>query len=141
MTDQVGSIIEMKQEDPSFDTRFEFTIDGKTEKYSVWIDPDPNKNKVYRLTPSENAQTTNTISNPDSKPSFSSSTTKSSDFKPKGMVDGNSHDCVLLEEYKKMKFPIVALTTKDKSPNNYMIMNNGKMEIWIWIGTYKYFNQ
>ena len=79
-----------------------------------------------------------TVSNEVKQSSGLGTVSKTQDFKPKGYIDGNSHDCVLLEDYKQMKFPTVALSVKDKSPNNYMVFNNGKKEIWIWIGTYVY---
>lgn len=146
LSQKVQVIIDTKQFDSTFDTRFEFPVDivnedgevtkTNNEKFSVWYDENPTKHKLYRLTPGENSSKTSSSSGSSS----SNSSSSKSDFKPKGYIDGNSHDCVLLEDYKKMKFPTVALSAKDKTPNNYMTMNNGKKEIWIWIGTYVYNN-
>ena len=132
---QVDTILDSRKYDNTFDTRFEFDVNENTEQFSVWIDNDSNKNKLYRLSPGADYRT---VSNEVKQSSGSGTVSKTQDFKPKGYIDGNSHDCVLLEDYKQMKFPTVALSVKDKSPNNYMVFNNGKKEIWIWIGTYVY---
>jgi len=129
--DQVQTVIETRQFDPNFDTRFEFEVKGKNEKFSVWYDEDPKKHKLYRLTPGENS----------SKSSTGTTSGSGSGFKPntgeRGWFDSKSHDLVTLEDYKEISakdFTIRPLTVKEKTPNNYMIMEKGQMKVYLWIG-------
>ena len=142
---QVDTVLDSRKYDSTFDTRFDFPVitkdkDGNVtevkEKFSVWIDKDPTKHKLYRLTPGEDSSTA--AGSVPSSSSSGSNTGSTGGFKSKGYVDGNSHRCVLEEDYIKMKFPTVALSARDKTPNNFMIFNNGKREVWLWIGTYVY---
>jgi len=130
---QVESVADTKKFDSTFDTRFEFQVKDNTEKFSVWVDADPSKNKLYRLSPGENS------SSP--KPSTGSSFSSGSNFKPpageRGWFDSKSHDLVTLEEYKEQSakdFSIRPLTAKEKTPNNYCIIENGKKQVYLWIG-------
>jgi hypothetical protein len=133
---QVDSVLDMKTADPTFDTRFEFPVDGNNEKFSVWVDENPTKHKLYRLTPGEDGSyNNNTVTNADSKPRMT--TSNKQDFTPKGFFDSKSHDLVTLEWYQEeaaKDYSIRPLTTKEKSPNNYMIMEKGKKQVYLWIG-------
>ena len=137
LSEKVTGIIDMRKEDPTFDTRFEYKIKDNTEQFSVWIDEDPNRNKLYRLTP----PVANPVSNSGtSSPTTTGSTSKPSPFLPKGpggFFASKSHDLVTLEEYKEKsaKDPLYRpLTVKEKTPNNFMIFENGKKIVWIWVG-------
>jgi hypothetical protein len=148
LKNQVDTVMDNRKNDPSFDTRFYYDVPSMDEnenvttikeQFSIWIDENPLKHKLYRLTPGQDSSTVAAVPSSSSSSSSSGSTDR---FKPKGYIDGNSHDCILLEDYKQRKYPTVALSAKDKTPNNFMIFNNGKMEIWIWVGTYvKYGNE
>jgi hypothetical protein len=134
LTAQTEMVIDSKKFDSTFDTRFNFDVNGKSEQFSVWVDEDPTRNKLYRLTPGENS----------SKPLTSNTgggSGSGSGFKPntgeRGWFDSKSHDLVTLEQYKEKSasdFSIRPLTTKEKSPNNYMISENGKKQVYLWIG-------
>lgn len=96
----------------------------------MWYDQDPNKHKLYRLTPpgSPKLSTGNTGSN---------TGTGKSDFTVKGFFDSKSHRLVTQEEYEELSakdFSIRPLSTKEKSPNNFILMIKGEMKIYQWVG-------
>lgn len=135
---QVDTVIETKKFDSTFDTRFNFDVNGKSEQFSVWFDKekDPPQHKVYRLTPGADSSTPPPKNNsPQTSTNYGSG--NKPDFTVKGWFDSKSHDLVTLEEYKEQSakdFNIRPLTTKEKSPNNYVIMEKGKKQVYLWIG-------
>lgn len=146
---QVETILETKEFDKTFDTRFDFDVadlDQETgdpletnhnEKFSVWVDEDPKKHKLYRLSPGENAEKGTPQKKSSSSGTSSSSGSNKTDFTIKGWFDSKSHDLVTLEEYKEQSakdFSIRPLTAKEKTPNNYMIMEKGKKVVYLWVG-------
>jgi hypothetical protein len=145
---QVDTVIETKGFDSTFDTRFDFDVPdvdtegndlgtNHNEKFSVWYDPDPSKHKLYRLTPGENAAK-GTPQKQNTTPSTGGG------FKPnmgeRGWFDSKSHDLVTLAVYKEMAakdFSIRPLTAKEKTPNNYIIKEDGVQVVYLWVGRWQ----
>jgi hypothetical protein len=152
LRNQVATVIDTKKFDSTFDTRFNYEVEyldddeqvigTGNEKFSVWIDEDPNKNKLYRLVPPSNIQGTTPSTTGSDKPKTSSS--NSSGFSnnnkftgERGWFDSKSHDLVTLEDYKEISskdYTIRPLTAKEKTPNNYMISEKGKKVVYLWVG-------
>jgi hypothetical protein len=133
LKDQIDTVLDSKKYDNSFDTRFNWEVKGNEEQFSVWVDQDPNKHKLYRLTPG--ADSSSVPSSQETKQS--SGFGNKQDFSPKGFFDSKSHDLVLLEDYKEKAandFSIRPLTTREKTPNNFVFFVEGKKEVWLWIG-------
>ena len=139
LSEKVTGIIDMRKEDPTFDTRFEYKIKDNTEQFSVWIDEDPNRNKLYRLTPGENNTKTSTNSQSSTATGSSSGYSNKPSFAkgPGGFFDSKSHRLVTEAEYieESAGDPLYRpLTVKEKTPNNFVIFENGKKIVWLWVG-------
>ena len=132
LKDQVDMVLDTKKQDSSFDTRFDFVVLGNNEQFSVWVDDDPKKHKLYRLSPGADSSTV-----PQDTTTNTSTGGSKQDFSPKGFFDSKSHDLILLEDYQKKAaedFSIRPLTTKEKIPNNFVFFINGQKEVWLWVG-------